>query len=92
MWSDGGAPPLGHLIILGARALVHVERYVRNLLVEAWEGRNMGHGNDSSTYRVREAGRLGIESRNVALMEPAPIKLNTNDPNHGDTGTGFFSC
>ena len=52
MWHGGTPPRLGHLRTFGARAFVHEERYVKKLTMKAWEGRMVGYGKDSGTYRI----------------------------------------
>ena len=60
------------------------ERYVKKLTVKAWEGRMVGHGNDSKTYRNWESGTKTLESRNVTFIEIFPVKLNAFDYDHND--------
>ena len=49
----GGTPTrLEYLRTFGARAFVHEERYVKKLTMKAWEGRMVGYGKDSKTYRI----------------------------------------
>ena len=53
MWHGGTPPPrLEHLGAFGARAFVHEERHVKKLTMKAWEGRMVGYGKDSKTYRI----------------------------------------
>ena len=52
MWHSGTPPRLEHLRTFGARAFVHEERYVKKLTMKAWEGRMVGYGKDSGTYRI----------------------------------------
>ena len=76
MWHGGKPPRLEHLRTFGAR--------VKKLTMKAWEGRMVGYGKDSKTYRIWESGTKIVESRNVIFIETLPIKLNAFDHDHND--------
>ena len=90
MWHGGTPPRLEHLRTFGARAFVHEERYVKKLTMKAWEGRMVGYGKDSKTYRIWESGTKIVESRNVTFIETFPVRLNAFDRDHNDGNDDTF--
>ena len=84
MWHGGPPPRLERFRTYGARAFVHEELYVKKLIIKAWEGRMVGYGNYSKTYRIWESGIKIVEYRNVTLIETLLFKLNTFDHDHND--------
>ena len=82
MWHGGIPPRLEHLRTFGARAFVHKERYVKKLTMKAWEGRMVGYGKDSKTYRIWESGTKIVESRNATFVKTLPVELNAFDHDH----------
>ena len=58
--------------------------------MKAWEGRMVGYGKDSKTYRIWESGTKIVESRNVVLIETLPVKLNDFVHDHNDGNDATF--
>ena len=90
MWHGGTPPRLEHLRTFGARAFVHEERYVKELIIKPWEGHMVGYGNDSKTYLIWKSGTKIVESRNVPFIETLPVKLNDFDHEDNDGNDGTF--
>ena len=90
MWHGGTPPRLEHLRTFDARAFVHEERYVKKLTMKAWEGRIVGYGKDSKTYRICESATKIVEPRNVTLIETLPVKLDVFDHDHNDGNDDTF--
>ncbi|CAM9967302.1 unnamed protein product, partial [Ectocarpus sp. 12 AP-2014] len=84
---------LGHLRVIGARALVHVETRTRKLDPKAWEGRLCGYSMDNKSFRIYnpETGNVR-ESRNVIFIEtPSTIQDLTPSSRAGDDDFGYTS-
>ena len=79
MWHRGTPPRLEDLRTFGARAFVHEKRYVKKLIMKAWEGRMVGYGKDSKTYQIWESGTKIVESRNATFVKTLPVELNAFD-------------
>lgn len=61
------------LRVIGARAFVHHERYVKKLDDRAFEGKLCGFSQDSKAYRIyNPSNGNDIESRNVTFTETPP--------------------
>ena len=90
MWHGGTPPRLEHLRTFGAQAFVHEERYVKKLTMKAWEGRMVGYGKDSKTYRIGESGTKIVESRNETFIETLPVMPNAFDHDHNDGNDNIF--
>ena len=58
--------------------------------MKAWEGRMVGYGKDSKTYRIWESGTKIVEFRNVTFMEALPVKLNLFDNDYNDDNDDTF--
>ncbi|CAN0457326.1 unnamed protein product [Laminaria digitata] len=80
MWHGGAPPSLEHLRTFGARGFVHQERYVKKLTMKAWEGRMVGYGKDSKTYRVWESGTKIVDDDGTFLeLDSSSISLGTQE-------------
>ena len=69
---------------------MHQERYVNKLTTKAWDGRMVGYGKYSKTYRIWEPGTKIVESRNVTFIETLHVNLNAFDHDHNDGNDDTF--
>ena len=71
---------LGDLRVIGCRAFVHEETFIKKLESRAWEGRLVGYSMDSKSYRVYNSQTRRVrESRNVTFIETPARIPSTND-------------
>ena len=75
---------------VGARVFVHHERYSKKLEDRAFEGKLLGYGLDSQTYRIfNPSNGTVVESRNMTFIESptrfSPFQYSTDrDGNESD--------
>lgn len=68
-------PDLRYICVTGAKTSVHIERRTQNIALKAFEGRLVGHVNDSNSYSVyNPTTRRVMESKTFVCIE-TPSRL-----------------
>ncbi|CAM9124951.1 unnamed protein product [Discosporangium mesarthrocarpum] len=92
VWHQGKTPSLHHLQAIDLRSFVHDEVGHGELETKAWEGRLVGHGEDSRTYRIwRPVTHIIIPTRNVTFIEATPSSSATSSSVQHPTPSGTTS-